>query len=144
MSRSKGNQAMKSGQLIECNMRNIFLERSYTNVIEKLFPGLFLKNQNWAYLWINILKFHIFCFNCLPSWGLSKVIELSYKPFAFTSYKVFLKNKESSGNSLPALFSVWFLKENISVVYSITWPNLNVWLPLPRGIMGNMCIVIVC
>ena len=29
MSRSKVNQAMKFGQLIECSMRNIFLEKSY-------------------------------------------------------------------------------------------------------------------
>ena len=28
--RSKGNQTMKFGQLIECNMRIIFLEKSYT------------------------------------------------------------------------------------------------------------------
>ena len=28
--RSKGNQAMKFGQLIEYNMRNIFLEKLYT------------------------------------------------------------------------------------------------------------------
>ena len=30
ISRSKDNQAIKFGQLIECNMRNIFLENSYT------------------------------------------------------------------------------------------------------------------
>ena len=30
LSRSKGNQAMKFGQLIEYNMRNIFIEKSYT------------------------------------------------------------------------------------------------------------------
>ena len=30
ISRSKGNQTMKVGRLIECNMRNIFLEKSYT------------------------------------------------------------------------------------------------------------------
>ena len=30
ISRSKGNQSMKLGQLIECNMGNIFLEKSYT------------------------------------------------------------------------------------------------------------------
>ena len=30
ISRSKGNQAMKFGQLIKYNMRNIFLENSYT------------------------------------------------------------------------------------------------------------------
>ena len=28
---------MKFGQLIEYNMRNIFLEKSYTNMVEKLF-----------------------------------------------------------------------------------------------------------
>ena len=30
ISRSKGNQTMKFGLLIQCNMRNIFLEKSYT------------------------------------------------------------------------------------------------------------------
>ena len=30
ISRSKGNQTLAFGQLIECNMRNIFLERSFT------------------------------------------------------------------------------------------------------------------
>ena len=29
ISRSKGNQAKKFGPLIECNMKNIFLEKSY-------------------------------------------------------------------------------------------------------------------
>ena len=30
ISRSKSNQTMTFGQLIECNLRNIFLETSYT------------------------------------------------------------------------------------------------------------------
>ena len=30
ISKSKGDQAMKFRQLLECNMRNIFLEKSYT------------------------------------------------------------------------------------------------------------------
>ena len=30
ISRSKDNQTMKFGQLIECNIRNIFLGKSYT------------------------------------------------------------------------------------------------------------------
>ena len=45
-SRSKGNQTMKYGQLIEYNMRNIFLKIHAQNVVEKLFTGPFLKNQN--------------------------------------------------------------------------------------------------
>ena len=36
---------MKFDQLIEYNFRN-----HTQNVIEKLFPDPFLKNQNWAYL----------------------------------------------------------------------------------------------
>ena len=36
--RSKGNQAMKFGQLIEHNMRNIFVEKSYTKCAGKSIP----------------------------------------------------------------------------------------------------------
>ena len=40
ISRSKDNQTVKFGQLIENNMRNIFLEKSYKIVVEKLVPFL--------------------------------------------------------------------------------------------------------
>ena len=46
ISRSKGNQAMKFGQLIEYNMRKIFVENHTQNVLEKLFQDPYLKNQN--------------------------------------------------------------------------------------------------
>ena len=50
ISRSKGNQAMKFGQLIEY-MRNIFLEKSFTKCGGETTPRPFLKKkQNWAYL----------------------------------------------------------------------------------------------
>ena len=41
ISRSKGNQTMKFGQLIVYNRKN-----HTQNVEEKLFPDVFLKNQN--------------------------------------------------------------------------------------------------
>ena len=44
ISRSKGNQITKLGQLKEYNMTGIFLGKSY-NVMEKLVPGHFIKNQ---------------------------------------------------------------------------------------------------
>ena len=50
ISRSKGNQTMKFGQLIKYNMRNVFLKKSYTNMVEKLVPDSFMKNQTWTYL----------------------------------------------------------------------------------------------
>ena len=41
MSRSKGNQAAKFGQLIECNMRNIFLEKACTKCCWETSPRPF-------------------------------------------------------------------------------------------------------
>ena len=37
---------MTFGKLTEYNMGNIFVEKSKQNVVEKLFPDPFLKNQN--------------------------------------------------------------------------------------------------
>ena len=38
---SKENQTMKFGQLIECNMKNIFLKKSYAKCGEETSPRLF-------------------------------------------------------------------------------------------------------
>ena len=46
ISRRKGNQTMKFGQLKEYNMRNNFFEKSCTKCGRKLFPDPLLKNQN--------------------------------------------------------------------------------------------------
>ena len=48
---------MKFGQLIEYNMRNIFVEKSYTKCAGETIPGSLSKNQNLAYLWIDSVKF---------------------------------------------------------------------------------------
>ena len=45
ISRSKGNQTMKFGELVEYNMRNIFLEKSYTKCDGENIPRLFLKKS---------------------------------------------------------------------------------------------------
>ena len=44
ISRSKGNEAMKFGQLIEYNMRNILLKKSYTKCGRETIPRPFSKN----------------------------------------------------------------------------------------------------
>ena len=46
ISRSKGNEVMKFSQLIEYNMRTIFIEKSLLNSGGETIPDLFLKNQN--------------------------------------------------------------------------------------------------
>ena len=43
ISRSKNNQIMKFDQLIECNMRNILLEKSYTKCGEEISPRPFFE-----------------------------------------------------------------------------------------------------
>ena len=62
ISTTKSNQAIRFGQLTEYNMRKNFLKKHHTqNVVEKLFPNPFLKNQNSGYLWICSLKVHPVC-----------------------------------------------------------------------------------
>ena len=46
ISRSKGNQTLKFGQLIEHNIRINFLEYHTQNMVAKLFPEPFLRSQN--------------------------------------------------------------------------------------------------
>ena len=53
---------MKFRQLLECNMGNIFLEKSYQKYGEETIPRLFSKNQNQEYLWIDSLKSSTICF----------------------------------------------------------------------------------
>ena len=50
---------MKLSQLIEYDMRNIFLEKSYTKCGKETSPRPFYKNPNWASLWINSAKCYI-------------------------------------------------------------------------------------
>ena len=46
ISRNKGNQTIRFGQLMEYNMRDILLEKPYTKFGGEAIPDLFLKNQN--------------------------------------------------------------------------------------------------
>ena len=45
ISRSKDNQRMKFGQLVDYNIRNIFLEKSYTKCGWETIPRPFSKNS---------------------------------------------------------------------------------------------------
>ena len=104
-------------------MKHFSWKNHTQNVVEKLFPDPFLKYQNWAYLRINILKFYLFCLYCLESRALSKLIETKLQTTCIYLIKKTKKknkkrsgNKKKSGTSLPAPFSAWFLKKNISLV----------------------------
>ena len=110
-------------------MKNIFLEKSNSKCGGEAISRLFSKSQNWGYLWINSLNFYWFSFIASPS------------QWQVRNY------------SLPASFSAWFLKKDLSCYGMLTpkfnawftnWPKFNAWLPLLREILGNMCIVTAC
>ena len=78
ISPSKNNQIMKFGQLIiEYNIRNIFIEKSYTKYGGGTFPGL--SGSMVFIVW--------------QVGGYRNILKLNCKPLAFTSYKAFLKIK---------------------------------------------------
>ena len=70
---------MKFGHLLECNMKNIFLEKTNTKCGRKtLFPDPFLKNQN---------SFMQFAFIVCQAKSHQNILKLSCIQLAFTSYK---------------------------------------------------------
>ena len=135
---------MKFGQSIECIMRNIFVKYHTQNVVEKLVPELFLKNENWAYLCINSLKFYTACFYCMASSELSKYTETKLQTICFHLIEFFWKIKR--GLELVSLphFLHNFWRKIFPLLCSINWLNFITWLPLHCEILGNMCIAIIC
>ena len=83
-SRSKGNQTMKFGQLIEYNMRNIFLEKSYTKCDGKTSPRPFSRKLK---LGISLdqqsNKFYTVCFYCILHSGLWECIKTKLQNTCF-------------------------------------------------------------
>ena len=85
-------------------MRKIFVENHTQNVEEKLFPDPFLKNKVEHISGSIVQSFVQFTFIISQVDDDRNILKLSSRPLAFTSYKVFLKNKKRSGTSLPASF----------------------------------------
>ena len=64
ISESKGNQAMKIGQLIEYNMRNIFVEKPYARCVREAIPRPLSKKPKLSISqdqWCKVLKFYFHC-----------------------------------------------------------------------------------
>ena len=106
ISTSKDNQAIKFGLLIECNMWNTFLEKSYTKCGKE--TGLRPFSEKLKYLWIISLRFYTVSFYCMASWVLSKYIETKLQTTCFhliLSFNNNNNNNNRSGTSLLASFS---------------------------------------
>ena len=123
VSRSKGNQTMKFDKLIECNIRNIFLEKSYSHSGGETSPRSF-SNQikiapvSGSMIW----NFIQFVFIVWQVGGYRNTLKLVSLPH-------FLHN---------------FRRKIFLLLYYINWPNSIFWLSLLCEIFGNMCIAIIC
>ena len=114
-------------------------------MVEKLFLETFLKNQNWAYLRINSVRFYTVYFYCMPSLGLSKYSETKLHTTCFYLILSFCKKQNKCLELVPLPhFLHDFLRKIFILLYSINWPNFIAWLSLLREILGYMFIIIVC
>ena len=120
------------------------MEDHTQNEGEKLFADFFLEILNWEYLWINTLKFNTVCFylcqveaiKCIEIWAADHLLLPRKKLFQKTKIGLDLV-------SLPRfLHGVW--RKILLLLYSINWPNFNVWLHVLYEILSHMCIVNVC
>ena len=136
ISRSKGNQAMKFGQLIEHSMKNIFLGKSYTKFDGGASPRPFYKKsklnirstvRNVIILLLLYVLVEIY----------ENILKRSWWPPVFTLYKAFLKNKKRSGTSLSVSICAWFLKKNISHDVFHYLPDFIIWLPFISWDVGQ-------
>ena len=145
ISRSKDNQAMKFGHLIECSMRNISLEKFYTKFGGKTSPRPFsekLKLTISLDQWPNVL------YSFFLLYGKLSIIKICWNQAADHSLSPHIKlfEKTRRGLKLVSLshFLHTFWRKIFLLLYSINWPNFIVWLPLLCEIFGNICIAIVC
>ena len=111
ISRSKDNQTMKFGQLMEYNMRNIFLEKSHTKKGGKTIARPISKNLKIERNPGSIVQSFCILFLLYAKLKTRNILKLSCRPLAFTSRKAFLQSKKRSGTSLTASFSARFLKK---------------------------------
>ena len=80
ITRSKNIHGIKFGQLMQYNMWNIFIEKSFTEYGRK---SVTTPSSNKLNLWSNILQLCTVCFCCTPSWRLSKYIETKLQTTCF-------------------------------------------------------------
>ena len=113
ISRSKGNQAMKLGHLIEYNKRNVFLQMSCRKwARETSSRPLFILKKALYKVKASGLQLK---FNILIALNLVFNENELYKILDYCSRDM-LNFDFFSGNSFSTTFRVWFLKKNVSHV----------------------------
>ena len=129
ISKSKGSQTMKYGQLIEYNKRNIFLQKlSY----------LFLFFEKSQYEVKAQFRYILMALNM--SYNKSKL----YKTLELRDILNINFLQKDLGLVSQAHFVYDFLRKMFLMLHSINRPNFIVGLPLLLEMLSNMCITIVC
>ena len=145
ISRSNDNQTMKPGQLVEHNLRSLFLEKPYANCVEETVPRPFSKKSKLS---ISLNQYSEVLFILFLLFGKLRTFESDWNYAAdhllLPHIKLFQKAKRGLDLVLFPHFLHDFWRKIFLLLYSITWPNFNVCLALLREIFGNMCILIVC
>ena len=106
ISRSKSNQTMKFGHLMEYKKTNIFVEKSYTKCGGETIPRPFSKKTKLSISLDHQSKVLYGLFLLHANIRAIEIVKPRCRPFASTLYKPFLKNKKRSGTSLPVSFFV--------------------------------------
>ena len=84
ISRSKGNQTVKFSQLIEYNMRTTFLQKSNTDLVEKLVSDPFSKTSKLC-VHISRSSFIRFVFIVFQAEDYRNILKLSCRPLQITA-----------------------------------------------------------
>ena len=133
---------MKFGQFINCNMRNIFLEKSYTRCGGETSPRPFPEKKIEHISRSIVSNFIQFVFIAWQVEGYRNILKLSCRPLAFTLFEAFLKYKKRSGTSHSARI---IFEEKYFWCYVISIDQISSsGLPLLCEILGKMCVRIVC
>ena len=127
---SKRNKTLKFGQLTEYDLRSIFFEKRAQNMIEKLVPELFLKNQIQLYLWVNSLEVHAVFLLYVEVEDYQNILKWRFNLLFLLHIKLFKKTKRRLKLvSLPHIMH-GFWRNIFLTLHYINWLNFIVWLPL--------------
>ena len=102
ISRTKSNQTINFGQLIEYNMKNNFPETSYTKYVGETIARLFYKKSKLNISLDRQSKVLNIFFIVSQIEGIRDVLKLTCRPLAST------KNKERCGTSLRIMFKEYY------------------------------------
>ena len=135
---------MKFDQLIDYNVRNIFLEKSYTKCEGEISPRPFSEKLKLS---VSLDQEYKVSYRLFSLYAKPKAIKICWNYAADYLHLpyikiIFFKKRGLELGSLP-YFLRNFWSKIFLLIYFVNWPSFIVWLSLLHKIFGNMCIVIV-